>query len=105
MITNGTLSIAQLHEGAREDAQRLLNGNMSPAEMRAVMTIMKKEIGNQRKAWKDQLSEVSDSIKGLGKAGGEPSGVREFKTEADAKAANLPKGTKIKVNGVEGTWQ
>ena len=33
------------------------------------------------------------------------SGVREFATEVDAAAANLPKGTKVKIGGVPGTWQ
>ena len=31
--------------------------------------------------------------------------VREFATEVDAAAANLPKGTKVKIGGVPGTWQ
>jgi len=39
------------------------------------------------------------------KKGGAASDVREFKTEEEAKAAGLAPGTKIKVGGVEGTWQ
>jgi hypothetical protein len=69
MMTGGLLSIAQLHEGAREDAKRLLNGDMSPAEMRSVMTVMKQEIANQRNSWKDQLGEISESMKKTGRAG------------------------------------
>jgi hypothetical protein len=82
MMTGGLLSIAQLHEGAREDARRLLNGDMSPAEMRSVMDVMKTEIENQRNSWKDQLSEIKDKMKNTGRpsGGAAPAGASSGKT-------------------------
>lgn len=42
-----------------------------------------------------------------GRVGGVPvsSTVREFKTQAEAAAAGLRAGTRVKINGVAGTWQ
>jgi hypothetical protein len=70
LITGGTLSIAQLHVGAQEDAKKLINGDMTPKQARAVMDTMRQEIQNARSAAKDSLTRVKGHISGLGK--GEP---------------------------------
>lgn len=70
MINGGLLSIAQLHEGAREDAQRILNGNMSVKEIKAKVPLMRQEIDNQRSAFTEQLSDVRGRMKGGAGAGG-----------------------------------
>lgn len=58
MINGGLLSAAQLHEGAREDAHRLLNADMTPEQMRRIVKLMRSEIDNQRSAFKEQVNET-----------------------------------------------
>ena len=57
MITGGLLSSAQLHVSAQEDAKKLLNENMTPEQVKAVVGVMKMEIENQRRAFDDQVAE------------------------------------------------
>jgi hypothetical protein len=58
MINGGLLSAAQLHEGAREDAHRLLNADMTPEQMRRIVKLMRSEIDNQRSAFTEQIKET-----------------------------------------------
>ena len=78
-LQGGQLSVAQLHAGAAEDAQRLLNQDMTPAEIRAKLPIMIKEIeGGSRAA-----ATVKGNLMGGqgGASGGIPAGwsIKEVK--------------------------
>lgn len=57
-IQGGLLSAAQLHQGAAEEAKKILNENMSVEEVRAVIPIMIREMENARRAASDQLHEI-----------------------------------------------
>lgn len=109
-IVTGVTSNAQLHVAAQATADELLNKDMAPEQMRATMKVMREEADNAIKAGQDEISALKSDI-GKRHSGGEsgseaPAGkVREFKTEAEAAAAHLPSGTKVKINGVSGTWQ
>jgi uncharacterized coiled-coil protein SlyX len=59
MINGGLLSAAQLHEGAREDAHKLLNADMTPEQIRRTVKLMRTEINNQRSAFDEQLKETT----------------------------------------------
>ena len=67
LITGGTLSVAQLHSGASEDAKKLINGDMPPAQARAVMQVMRQEMKNARDAAHESEAAVNDKIRGLGR--------------------------------------
>jgi hypothetical protein len=62
LLTGGALSVAQLHEGAREDAAKLLNGDMTPEEVKAKIPIMLREMENAHDAAKAQLGEIDARI-------------------------------------------
>ena len=63
MINGALLSVAQLHEGAREDATKLLNEDMTPEQIRRIVPVMRQEINNSRTAIKAQLGEIKDRMK------------------------------------------
>jgi len=63
LITGGTLSVAQLHVGAQEDAKKLINGDMTPKQARAVMTTMRQEMRNAKDSAKQSLTEINEAIK------------------------------------------
>jgi hypothetical protein len=58
MLQGGQLSSAQLHQGASEDAKKILNEDMSVEEVRAVIPVMIREMENARRATNDQLHEI-----------------------------------------------
>jgi len=95
MINGGLLSIAQLHEGAREDAKRLINADMTPTEMKARLGVMLQEIENQKSAFKEQIGEVRG---GLGKRGAPAAAPAARQT-----ATNPTTGEKVEL--VDGKWQ
>jgi len=66
LITGGALSIAQLHVGAQEDARKLINGDMTPKQARAVMETMNAEMQNARAAAHESRKRVSDQMRNLG---------------------------------------
>ena len=66
LITGGALSIAQLHVGAQEDARKLINGDMTPKQARAVMETMHAEMKNAREAAHESRKRVSDQMRTLG---------------------------------------
>lgn len=66
LITGGALSIAQLHVGAQEDARKLINGDMTPKQARAVMETMNAEMKNAREAAHESRKRVSDQMRSLG---------------------------------------
>jgi hypothetical protein len=86
LITGGTLSIAQLHVGAAEDAKKLINGDMPPKQARAVMETMRQEMKNAREAAHASQGRVTEQIRGLGRGGTGTGG----------------KGTAFGVGGAEG---
>lgn len=74
LLTGGTLSVAQLHVGAQEDAKKLINGDMTPQQARATMEIMRREIDNARTAAHESTRRVSDQMRGLGRGTGPAAG-------------------------------
>lgn len=70
-ITGGQLSVAQLHAGAQEQADKILNGSMNVEQVQAVLPIMLREIENGRQAAHEQLAEIRTRLKGGG-ADGQP---------------------------------
>lgn len=69
LITGGTLSVAQLHAGASEDAKKLLNGDMPPKQARAVLETMRAEMKNAKDSAHESQGRVQDQLRGLGKSG------------------------------------
>lgn len=67
LITGGTLSVAQLHAGAQEDAKKLINGDMPPKQARAIMDQMRVEMRNARDAAHESSTRIQDQMRGLGK--------------------------------------
>lgn len=66
LITGGSLSVAQLHAGAQDDAKKLINGDMSPTQARAVMKIMRTEIGNARSSADESVANIQNKMRALG---------------------------------------
>lgn len=104
MINGGLLSVAQLHEGAREDAKRLMNGDMTPEEIKRTLKVMLQEINNQKSAFKEQIAEVKGGLKtgaysgdDAGKKRGEPSADSSAPTKinSDADYDKLPSGAEF----------
>ena len=77
LMVGGMLSVAQLHEGAREDAKRILSEDMTIAEVNAVLPVMLAEIKNQKEAAHETIADLKSQINGVGGAGapgGKPGG-------------------------------
>lgn len=92
LITGGTLSVAQLHAGASEDAKALINGDMPPAEARAKMQIMRQEMANAKAAAHESQARVTDQMRALGRGRG--SGL----PSATSSTAKPPPGVPTAVN-------
>lgn len=84
LINGGTLSVAQLHAGAAEDAKSLINGNMSPKQARAVMATMLQEMENARAAAKESTARIQEKMRGLGRSREEPGGAAPARLEPPA---------------------
>lgn len=80
MLAGGILSVAQLHEGAREDAKKMLSGDMTIQEIRAKLPLMKREMDNAIKAGKDTNKSLRDDLSG------KPDGGVEGDEDAQARA-------------------
>lgn len=87
MITGGQLSVAQLHQGAQEDAKKLLNGDMPPEKARATMQIMVREIQNAKDAAHGSVDSVTDKLRNLG---GNPAAVPRTGTGVTPTASAAP---------------
>jgi len=74
LITGGTLSVAQLHVGAQEEAKKLINGDMPPAKAREVMAVMRIEIQNARDAAHESTARITDRMRNLGRGTGPAAG-------------------------------
>ncbi len=127
LITGGTLSVAQLHAGASEDARKLINGDMPPKQARAIMDTMRVEMQNARDAAHESTTRISDKMRNLGRGSGPAAGpapvagsgisgspaapkapTGSYASEQDAAAAaaagKLKPGDRITINGQSGTW-
>lgn len=72
MLNGGQMSVAQLHQGAQEDAHKILNSDMNVATVNAVLPVMLREMNNARSATHSQLATVRNrmSTHGSAPAGG-----------------------------------
>lgn len=69
MINGGLMSVAQLHEGAREDAKQLINEAMTPQQIRRVLPVMRQEIDNAKQASREQITDIKSRMQTTPKAG------------------------------------
>jgi hypothetical protein len=85
----------------KEHARDMLSTADTPDQVKAIIAVLDREMTaaqeSPREVRADQRKEIT------GDRG--PGAVREFKTEAEAKAAGLEPGTRVKIGGVSGTWQ
>lgn len=58
LLQGGQLSTAQLHQGAADDASKILNENMTVEQVRRVIPVMLREMNNARAATHDQISDI-----------------------------------------------
>lgn len=84
----------------KEHAREMLSTADSDAQVQAVMKTLKQEMEAARKSPGQVKSSMREGFSGRGEES-----VREFKSEAEAQAAGLKPGTRVKINGVSGTWQ
>lgn len=75
VLQGGSLSIAQLHQGAAEDAKKLLNGDMTPEQIRAIIPVMRQEMemskAGAKKTTKDLQDRIRQPLAGQGASGGD----------------------------------
>lgn len=93
IIDGGTLSAAQLHVGAAEDAKKMINGDMTPRQARAVMAAMRQEMQNAREAARESTTRIQEKMRGLGrgaepKKDDAPAGAAPSKTKSGATSTN-----------------
>lgn len=67
LMTGGMLSVAQLHVGAQEDAKKILNEDMTIAEVQAIIPIMLAEIDNGKTAGIEEIGKLRGQIANVGK--------------------------------------
>jgi hypothetical protein len=70
LLTGGQLSTAQLHDGARKDAENILNENMTVAQINGLIPVMQREMNNAQQAAHGQIN----TIRGRMKVGGSSAG-------------------------------
>lgn len=71
-MQGGQMSVAQLHAGAQEQARKILNEDMSVAEVRSVLPVMLRELENNRVAAHSQLGEIRTRMGGSGATAAQP---------------------------------
>lgn len=107
-VLNNPRLVGQLTDSARKDMQSVINGEMPLNMTSAILARMKADGTNRVKAMEDEEGRLKSRISGR-QAPSAPSGtdapIKEFATEAEAKAANLPSGTKITIGGRKATVQ
>ena len=67
LITSGGLSAAQLHRGAQEDAQALLNGDLTPQVTRAKLKQIAIDMNNAKAASNDAVAAIKSQMSSLGR--------------------------------------
>ena len=107
ILSGGTGSVAQLHQGAAEEAQKWANINMTPASWADVSKSMLEEGENRLQNYEDALKKQRVGAPSGGQQQGD-SAPRSFNSEADvekaAAAGDIKPGDKVIVNGRPATW-
>ena len=84
-MVGGSLSVAQLHQGAAEDANKLLNGDMTPEQIRAIIPIMRQEMAASKAGAQKTRKELQDRIRQpVGSGGAAPAGAQPSGQDAEA---------------------
>lgn len=96
-------SNAQMHEGARVAGQVFMNSDMTLGQVMGNYKVMTEILKSNDAALKKIVEEEKKKIANEGSSSSDA--IREFATEAEAEAAGLKPGTKVKVAGKLGTWQ
>ena len=102
ILSGGQASIAQLHQGAQEEARKWVNINMTPASFDAVGDAMMEEGKARIKTFKNAIDAQRSDRGGAPPPG--PAEMPTFATEAEAAAAKLAPGTRVTIGGKTGTW-
>ena len=71
MINGGQMSVAQLHQGAQDDAKSILNENMSVETVNSVIPTMLREMHNAQTATRGQLATIQKRMATHGAGGGD----------------------------------
>lgn len=105
-VLNNPRLVGQLTDSARHEMETIISGDMPLQSFTRVMERLLADGRNRVSAMERQNASLIEKLSG-GKAPdtSSPSAVREFKSEAEAKAAKLDPGTRVKINGISGTWQ
>lgn len=82
----------------KDHAREILSTADSHEQVVALMGVLKREMAAAQKAPGQVRDSMRSGFTGKGDA-------QEFASEAEAKAAGLKPGTRVKINGVSGTWQ
>lgn len=112
-VLNNPRLVGQLTDTARKEMEGVINGDMPLNATIGVIDRLTQDGRIRVGSMEDQAAFLKDRLAGKKDATapaarsttGAPAGARSFKTEAEAAAAGLAKGTKVIVNGVPGTWQ
>jgi hypothetical protein len=89
----------------KEHAREMLSLADSHEQVVGIMDQLESEMQAAREAPPEVRRQLREAVTGKEGGGSSAGSEREFKTEAEAKAAKLKDGTKIKINGVSGTWK
>jgi hypothetical protein len=73
-IVTGVTSNSQLHVQAQETADELLNRNMTEAQIRGTMKVMREEADNAVQSGKEEIGHLQLQLKQLGVAGAQSNG-------------------------------
>lgn len=63
LLTGGQLSTAQLHEGARKDAEGILNENMTVDQVNKLVPVMQREMNNAQKATHGEIATIRSKMR------------------------------------------
>lgn len=104
ILSGGQASVAQLHQGAADEARKWANINMTPASWNAVSQAMHDEGENRLQNFEDALKKQRVSTPGADKDQQPHSFATEAEVEAAAKAGTIMSGDKVIVGGRSATW-
>lgn len=101
LLQGGQASVAQLHQGAADEARKWASVNMTPKSWNeGVAPAMVAEGRARLKTYEDAIARQR-----LGGGNIAPSTMPEFATEADAAKANISPGTRVRIGGKTGVWR
>lgn len=75
ILTNPTLS-GQLTDNAREEVSQFAPKNATAAQVRGLVSLLKRDFENRRQAIDEQKSEITDRLRNIGTRGGEGGAAR-----------------------------